>query len=65
MTFRWHDDPIARYFQASHFFPSRAAGHLLFELEQLHQWLAAAGLTVRKESTDTGTFVFITAERTA
>jgi SAM-dependent methyltransferase len=65
MTFRWHHDPIARYFQASHFFPSRAAGHLLFELEQLHQWLDAAGLTVTKESTDTGTFVFITAERTA
>lgn len=65
MTFRWSDDPIARYFQASHFFPSRPAGHLLFELEQLHQWLAAAGLTVRDEVVDKGTFVFVTAERTA
>lgn len=65
MTFRWHDDPIARYFQASHFFPSRPAGHLLFELEQLRQWCAAAGLTIRNEDADTGTFVFITAERTA
>ncbi|UVS81500.1 class I SAM-dependent methyltransferase [Actinokineospora sp. UTMC 2448] len=65
MTFRWSDDPIARYFQASHFFPSRPEGHLLFELEQLRQWLAAAGLTVRDEKADVGTFVFITAERTA
>ncbi|MGW5051302.1 methyltransferase domain-containing protein [Actinokineospora sp. NPDC004072] len=65
MTFRWSDDPIARHFQASHFFPSRPAGHLLFELEQLHQWLAAAGLAVRHEIVDKGTFVFITAERTA
>jgi ubiquinone/menaquinone biosynthesis C-methylase UbiE len=65
MTFRWNDDPIARYFQASHFFPSRPEGHLLFELEQLHQWLANAGLTVRDEDISTGTFVFVTAERTA
>jgi ubiquinone/menaquinone biosynthesis C-methylase UbiE len=65
MTFRWNDDPIARYFQASHFFPSRVAGHLLFELEQLRQWLADAGMTIRKESASTETFVFITAERTA
>lgn len=64
MTFRWSDDPIARYFQASHFFPSRPAGHLLFEREQLLQWLEAAGLTVRDERSDIGTFVFVTAERT-
>jgi SAM-dependent methyltransferase len=65
MTFRWSEDPVARYFQASHFFPSRPAGHLLFELEQLRQWLADAGLTLRKETADVGTFVFVTAERTA
>ncbi|WP_326821772.1 class I SAM-dependent methyltransferase [Streptosporangium sp. NBC_01756] len=65
MTYRWSDDPIARYFQASHFFPSRPDGHLLFELNQIRQWLADAGLVVRKESSSTGTFVFVTAERTA
>lgn len=65
MTFRWSDDPIARHFQASHYFPSRPAGHLLFELEQLNQWLDAAGLTVRDMKADVGTFVFVTAERTA
>lgn len=65
MTFRWSDDPIARHFQASHYFPSRPAGHLLFEMEQLHQWLTAAGLTVRDLKADVGTFVFVTAERTA
>ncbi|MEU4249014.1 class I SAM-dependent methyltransferase [Amycolatopsis sp. NPDC026612] len=65
MTFRWSEDPIARYLQASHFFPSRPEGHLLFELEQLRQWLTAAGLEVREEKVDTGTFVFVTAERTA
>jgi SAM-dependent methyltransferase len=65
MTFRWNDDPIARYFQASHYFPSRREGHLLFEREQIRQWLADAGLAIRKESSDTGTFVFVTAEKTA
>jgi SAM-dependent methyltransferase len=65
MTFRWSDDPVARYFQASHFFPSRPDGHLLFELAEIRRWLADAGLRVRKESSSTGTFVFITAERTA
>lgn len=65
MTFRWSDDPVARYFQASHFFPSRPAGHLLFEMEQLHQWLADAGLVVRDLRADTGTFVFVTAQRSS
>lgn len=63
MTYRWSDDPIARHFQAAHYFPSRPEGHLLFDLEQLHQWLADAGLAVRDEITDKGTFVFVTAER--
>ncbi|MEU0572472.1 class I SAM-dependent methyltransferase [Nonomuraea sp. NPDC005983] len=65
MTFRWSDDPVARYFQASHFFPSRPDGHMLFELDQIRQWLADAGLVVRKESASTATFVFITAQRPA
>jgi SAM-dependent methyltransferase len=63
MTFRWNDDPVARYFQATNYFPSRPAGHMLFELEQLHQWLTDAKLVVRKEDITKGTFVFITAER--
>ncbi|HEY3606520.1 MAG TPA: class I SAM-dependent methyltransferase [Pseudonocardiaceae bacterium] len=65
MTYRWSDDPIARYFQASHFFPSRPAGHLLFELEQVRQWLTDAGMTLRDENASHETFVFVTAERTA
>ncbi|GAA0948239.1 class I SAM-dependent methyltransferase [Nonomuraea longicatena] len=65
MTFRWSDDPVARHFQASHFFPSRPDGHMLFELGQIRQWLADAGMAVRRESAGTGTFVFVTAERTA
>lgn len=64
MTFRWSDEPIARYFQASHFFASRPEGHLVFEREQLLQWLENAGLAVREERSDVGTFVFVTAERT-
>lgn len=63
MTYRWSDDPVARYFQASHFFPSRPEGHVLFGLEELHRWLSEAGLAVRDEKTDLGTFVFVTAER--
>jgi SAM-dependent methyltransferase len=63
MTFRWSDDPIARYFQGSHFFASRPEGHLVFEREQLRQWLADAGLVVRDWRSDVGTFVFVTAER--
>nr|BFE84740.1 hypothetical protein GCM10020093_073410 [Planobispora longispora] len=62
MTFLFDSDPIARHFQASHFFPSRVEGMLLFEREELHRWLADAGLKVRDMS-GPGTFVFITAER--
>ncbi|WP_327379148.1 class I SAM-dependent methyltransferase (plasmid) [Streptomyces sp. NBC_01216] len=64
LTFRWADDPVDRYFQGSHFFPSRPAGMLLFELDEIRKWLTDAGLTVREQS-GTGSFVFITAERTA
>ncbi|AWK10977.1 methyltransferase domain-containing protein [Streptomyces spongiicola] len=63
LTFRWADDPVDRYFQGSHFFPSRPAGMLLFELDEIAKWLADAGLTIREQS-GTGSFVFITAERT-
>ncbi|MFI0929542.1 class I SAM-dependent methyltransferase [Streptomyces sp. NPDC021012] len=64
LTFRWADDPVDRYFQGAHFFPSRPAGMLLFDLDEVRGWLTAAGLTVREQS-GTGSFVFITAERTA
>lgn len=63
MTFLWDRDPIYRHFQASHYFPGRPEGMLLFTAEQIRQWLADAGFTVRAES-GTGTFQFITAERT-
>lgn len=65
LTFRWSDEPIARYFQGSHYFASRPEGHLVFEREQLRQWLTDAGLTIRDWNADIGTFVFVTAERTA
>lgn len=64
MTFRWDDDPIARHFQATQYFPSRPQGHLLFEQDEITRWLADAGLTVREQWCP-GTFVFLTAERTA
>lgn len=62
MTFRWADSPVYRYFQASHHFPARPDGFLLFELDEIRSWLDAAGLVVREESRP-GTFVFVTAER--
>lgn len=43
----------------------RPESHLVFEREQLRQRLSDAGLTVREESSDIGTFVFVTAERVA
>jgi hypothetical protein len=64
MTFKSSDDPINRYFVGSHRFPQHSAGLRLFDLGDIKQWLAAAGLTVREES-GPGTFVFITAERSA
>ncbi|WP_225800916.1 class I SAM-dependent methyltransferase [Streptomyces sp. NK15101] len=64
LTFRWADDPVDRYFQGAHFFPSRPAGMLLFDLDEIRGWLTEAGLTVREQS-GTGSFVFITAERAA
>lgn len=63
MTFVWDPDPVYRYFQASHYFPGRAAGMVLFEAERIRDWLAAAGLTVRAES-GPETFMFVTAQRT-
>ncbi|HEV2780616.1 MAG TPA: class I SAM-dependent methyltransferase [Actinophytocola sp.] len=64
MTFRWEHDPIARYFQACQYFPSRPEGHLLFELEELRSWFDSAGLDIVDLSeVDAGSFVFLTAER--
>lgn len=62
LTFRWADDPVDRYFQESHYFPSRPAGMLLFDLDEIKKWLGDAGMSVVEES-GTGSFVFITAER--
>ncbi|MBN3933111.1 class I SAM-dependent methyltransferase [Streptomyces verrucosisporus] len=64
MTFRWADDPVDRYFQRSHHFPSRPAGMLLFEPADIRKWLADAGLEIRDES-GVGSTVLITAVRTA
>ncbi|GII88136.1 hypothetical protein Ssi03_61260 [Sphaerisporangium siamense] len=62
LTFRMHDDRLARYFQASHYFPGHQEGMQLFELDDVKRWLADAGLTIRDES-GPGTFIIITAER--
>ncbi|MFC5827079.1 methyltransferase domain-containing protein [Nonomuraea insulae] len=62
MTFVWDEDPVVRHFQAAHYFPSRPAGMLLFEREELERWLAAAGLVVL-ESSGPESFSFITAQR--
>ncbi|XVQ84310.1 methyltransferase domain-containing protein [Microbispora siamensis] len=62
MTFLFDPDPVARHFQASHFFPSRPQGMLLFEREHILGWLAGANLKVR-DMTGPGTFILLTAER--
>jgi SAM-dependent methyltransferase len=62
MTFVWDEDPITRHFQASHYFPSRPEGMLLFEVDEITKWLADAGMTVREHS-GPGSFLFLTAER--
>ncbi|MGW4798592.1 class I SAM-dependent methyltransferase [Nonomuraea sp. NPDC004297] len=62
MTFRMSADPIARYFQAGHHFPSRPEGMLLFEPHQVQAWLENAGLAVTDWSAP-GTFLFATAVR--
>ncbi|RCG31182.1 methyltransferase domain-containing protein [Sphaerisporangium album] len=62
MTFVWDEDPVCRHFQAAHYFPSRPAGMLLFEREELDRWLADAGMVVL-ESSGPESFAFITARR--
>lgn len=62
LTFLFDSDPIAAHFQASHYFPSRVEGMLLFALDELETWLTDAGLRVREHS-GPGSFVLITAER--
>jgi SAM-dependent methyltransferase len=64
LTFRNSDDPIYRYFAYRHHFPQHADGLHLFDHDEIQGWLADAGLTVRDE-TGPGTFVIITAERSA
>lgn len=63
-TFRNSEDPIYRYFVASHHFPQHQSGLRLFELDDLKDWLARAGLRVRHEQLSPGLAVFITAEKT-
>ncbi len=63
MTFLFDSDPIVRYFQTSHYFPSRVEGMLLFEMDEIRRWLADAGMTVR-DASGPGSFAFITAVRT-
>lgn len=53
---------MTRYFQSSHFFPSRPQGMLLFEREEIRRWLTEAGMRIRHMS-GPGTFILITAER--
>src|SRR5690606_251938 len=62
MTFLFDPDPVTRYFQSSHFFPSRPQGMLLFEREEIRRWLTEAGMRIRHMS-GPGTFILITAER--
>lgn len=62
-TFRNSDDPIYRYFIASHHFPQHASGLHMFDLAELKEWLAKAGLAIREES-GPGLAVFIVAEKT-
>ncbi|WP_248965378.1 class I SAM-dependent methyltransferase [Sphaerisporangium perillae] len=62
MTFLFDEDPIARHFQESHYFPSRPEGMLLFEMDELTRWLADAGMAIA-DSSGAGTFAFVTAVR--
>ncbi|VVJ20420.1 Uncharacterised protein [Amycolatopsis camponoti] len=64
LTFRWGDDALYSYFQHAHRFPNAEDGMRLFSLDELRDWLAAAGMRIRDES-GSGTFVFLTAERVA
>jgi len=62
LTFLFDTDAIAKYFQESHFFPSRVEGMLLFTHEEIERWLSNAGLRIRHES-GPGSFLFVTAEK--
>jgi SAM-dependent methyltransferase len=62
-TFRNSDDPVYRYFVASHHFPQHSHGLRMFDLAELKEWLAKAGLTIRQES-GPGLAVFLVAEKT-
>lgn len=62
-TFRNSPDPVYRYFVAQHRFPQHQDGLRLFELSELKEWLARAGMKVREEQLSPGLAVFITAEK--
>ncbi|ASO20921.1 SAM-dependent methyltransferase [Actinoalloteichus hoggarensis] len=62
MTFRWGGDPIYRYFQHAHSFPGSPDGIVLFEDEQITDWLTEAGLRITHR-TSIGGVVLLTAVR--
>ncbi|WP_233359105.1 class I SAM-dependent methyltransferase [Thermomonospora amylolytica] len=63
-SFRDSEDPIYRYFVASHHFPQSEHGLRMYDLDEFKGWLADAGLVVREESA-IGLAFFITAEKQA
>jgi SAM-dependent methyltransferase len=62
LTYQQSPDPVYRHFVSSHHFPQHQAGLRLFDLAQLRDWLAGAGLAVRHQEYP-GTFVVLTAVR--
>jgi ubiquinone/menaquinone biosynthesis C-methylase UbiE len=62
LTFRRPEDPVYKYFQSCHYFPQHGGGLQLIDIDELHSWIADAGLEIRDES-GPGTFVFLTAEK--
>lgn len=64
MTFVWDEDPLARFFQRTHHFPSRPAGMLLFERDELSRWVKEAGMSIQDLSGPDG-FVLLTAVKDA
>ncbi|GAA2076789.1 class I SAM-dependent methyltransferase [Actinomadura alba] len=63
-SFRNSEDPIYRYFVASHHFPQSEHGLEMYDLDEFKGWLDQAGLVVREESS-IGLAFFITAEKRA
>jgi SAM-dependent methyltransferase len=63
-SFRNSEDPIYRYFVASHHFPQSEHGLEMYDLDEFKGWLEQAGLVIREESS-IGLAFFITAEKRA